>query len=257
MGYKIEYYYTSHPGRIRKVNQDNFICIGDFLSYRNKGTEGIRSGEITNGELPVFGIFDGMGGEQCGEMASYLAAKAMLELKRSGNPEEALEQYCRNANQQICEYTRENGLTSMGTTAAVLWMHKKKIYLCNVGDSRIFHFSQGTLQQISYDHVSVAMPGKKPPLLQNLGIPENEMIISPYFATGEYQKGDVFLISSDGLTDMVEESEIAEILSGSDRTAVAESLLQRALDNGGKDNVSFLILYIEREKIKWFSQERK
>ena len=257
MAYKIEYYYTSHPGRVRKVNQDNFICMEEFLSYRNKGTEGIRSGDVSNTEMPEFGIFDGMGGEQCGEKASYLAAQAMTELKKTGNPEEALEQFCRNANRKICEYTKENGLTSMGTTAAVLWMHKKRIHLCNLGDSRIFQFSGGKLQQISYDHVSVAMPGKKPPLLQNLGIPEDEMIISPYFATGEYQKGDVFLISSDGLTDMVEESEIAGILSDADRPAVAQMLLQKALDNGGKDNVSFILLYIEREKIKWFSQERK
>lgn len=257
MAYKIEYYYASHLGRLRKANQDNFICIEEYLSYRNNGTDGICSGEITTKEQPVFGVFDGMGGEECGEMASYLAAKTIAELDREGDPEKALENYCRNANQKICEYTKEQGLNSMGTTAAILWMHKKKIYLCNLGDSRIFQMSDGVLQQISYDHVSVAMPGKKPPLLQNLGISEEEMIISPYLASGEYQKGDIYLISSDGLTDMVEEDEIARILNGADRKAAAEELLQKALDNGGKDNISFVILYIDKEKIKWFHPERK
>lgn len=248
MAYKATYFCISHIGKCRKVNQDNFICNGEFMHHQNKGTEKVLKGEVEVTSMPLFGIFDGMGGEECGEMAAYLAAEEASLLKPDGEPESMLSAYCQRANQSICKYTKEQKLTSMGTTAAMLWLHKKKIYLCNIGDSKIFQLSKRELQQISFDHVSIAVSGKKPPLTQNLGIPEEELLISPYFASGEYQKGDVYLICSDGLTDMVEEEEIARILCRDDRMASAEELLQKALDNGGKDNVSFIVLYIEKQR---------
>ena len=207
-------------------------------------------GRCSATDQPLFAVFDGMGGEECGEVASYLAAQTLAGLERAGDPERELLSYCKMANDEICRYTQEQGLRSVGTTAAILWMQKHKIYLCNIGDSPIFRYADGELEQISVDHVSVAMAGKKPPLLQNLGIPESEMLISPYTAEGYYQKGDIYLICSDGLTDMVDAAEISRILQTDNRADTAETLLQRALDRGGKDNVSFVLLYIEKNK--WF-----
>jgi len=249
MAYQVEYFCVSHKGKCRKINQDNFICNGEYLHYKNEGTSKILHGEIRIKDISVFGVFDGMGGEECGEMAAYLAAKRMYSYEfGKRDPESELLSYCRTANNDICHFTKEQNLTSMGTTAAILLFDRKKIYLCNIGDSKVFCLSKGRMQQISYDHVSRVSFGQKPSLIQNLGIPEDDLWISPYTASGNYQDGDVYLICSDGLTDMVGIAEIADILTMSDRGTGAKLLLQRALDNGGKDNISFITLYIEKKQ---------
>lgn len=247
MSYEIEYYGVSHAGKCRQVNQDNLFCSGRYLEAENNGTMGILCGTLQVGTGQLFGIFDGMGGEECGEAAAYLAAREASKIKFEEEPEKALLTFCQKANRKICRYTKKQGLSSMGTTAAILLFGKKQITLCNVGDSKIFRFSKRDLQQISYDHVSIAPFGQKPPLTQSLGIPEEELTISPYFAAGKYQKGDVYLICSDGLTDMVTNEEIAQIIRNANRETAAELLLQKALDNGGKDNVSFILLYINKK----------
>ena len=72
----------------------------------------------------------------------------------------------------------------MGTTAAILAFTGNGVTLCNIGDSKIFRFCDGELEQISKDHVTVAAYGVKPPLSQNLGISPTELIIDPYLAQG-------------------------------------------------------------------------
>ena len=141
----------------------------------------------------------------------------------------------------------------MGTTAAFLKFSSRKIYLCNVGDSKIFQLTDGTLQQISHDHVAASVFGKKPPLLQNLGIPESELIISPYVAAGEYHSGDTYLLCSDGLTDMLTMPEIEKLLREKTGASAAEQLLEQALERGGKDNITLILIHIEKNKRKLFN----
>lgn len=258
MAYKVEYFCVSHTGKCRKNNQDNFYCNGEYLYFRNNGLSKILHGEKTIKDISVFGVFDGMGGEECGEMASYLAAECIAGYEfGKKDPEDELIAYCRAANADICRYTEEQKLSSMGTTAAILLLDKKRIYLCNVGDSKVFYMSDNKLQQISRDHVYLPMHGQKPPLSQNLGIPESELWISPYTASGAYRDGDVYLICSDGLTDMVEESELSYLLAMKDRKQAAQQMLQRALDNGGRDNISFIILYIDKKQFFAFGKGKE
>lgn len=244
MNYGIEYFCISHIGRLRRTNQDNFICLGRYTEPDSSGTVGTICGKITAGENPVFGVFDGMGGEECGEVAAYIAAKHMAGISFGESPEQELKDFCREANAEICTYAETHDLTSMGTTAAVLLFTRRKIWLCNIGDSKIFRFSKGELQQISYDHVSVSAYGTKPPLTQNLGIPETELMIEPYVAAETYQKHDIYLICSDGLTDMLDEAEIGKILAGCKKEDTAEILLQKTLERGGRDNITMQLLYI-------------
>ncbi len=248
MEYLIEYYYVSHRGRVRSTNQDNYCCLGGYMSSENNGSVGVVSGTVKNTDEPAFAVFDGMGGEECGEIAAYIAAGTMAGFKFEGDPSLDLIRLCKTANAAICKYTDENDISSMGTTAAILKFTKKKIWLCNIGDSKIFRFSGEKLQQISYDHVSVSAFGTKPPLTQNLGIKEDELIISPYTASREYNKDDVYLICSDGLTDMVTVDDIAEILKNSDRESAASMLLEKALENGGRDNTTIVLLYVSKDK---------
>ena len=76
MAYQIEYAYTCHIGKIRNNNEDNFWCCGDSLEAQNQGMSHIRSGYMKQSEYPLLAVFDGMGGESCGEMAAFLAAEA-------------------------------------------------------------------------------------------------------------------------------------------------------------------------------------
>lgn len=256
MSYIINYYFTSNIGKCRKTNQDNFLCITNYLNYENSGTDGIINGQTISSDRPLFGVFDGMGGEECGEMAAYIAAKELSAFEFDKDIKQGYLDFCKCANTKICEYTKDNGLTSMGTTAAILRFTKDKIGLCNIGDSKIFQLSNDQFRQISYDHVGVSIFGKKPPLSQNLGIPESELLISPYIATGDYHKGDVYLICSDGLTDMLSASNIKAILRQDDGQTAAERLLDQALNNGGKDNITFILIHIEKTKKKIFNFHR-
>ncbi len=250
MSYVIKYYYTSHIGKCRKANQDNLYCNGKYLNYDNRGTNGILESVLSPSSQAVFAVFDGMGGEECGEMAAYLAAKELSDFKFEKDVKRDFVDFCKKANEKICNYTDEHKLTSMGTTAAILRFAKDQICLCNVGDSKIFQFSEGRLQQISHDHIGISAFGKKPPLSQNLGIPESELIISPYVATGDYHNGDIYLICSDGLTDMLHVPNIEKILCEEKGLVAAEQLLKQAIDNGGKDNVTIILLEIQRKKNK-------
>ena len=110
-------------------------------------------------------------------------------------------------------------------------------------------FDGDELKQLSVDHVSVSAFGMKPPLSQNLGIPPTEMIIDPYLLELPYKDNDLYLICSDGLTDMVKNEEIAEILKNELPGDAIESLLSKALKAGGRDNITIILCKIKRESI--------
>ena len=250
MGYTVRYSCISHIGRVRKMNQDNFICNGIYIDQsRELGFP--LNGQVSASPFALFGVFDGMGGEECGEVASYIAARESAAIKEADDPVNVLNDYCMLANRRICEFASNNGISSTGTTAAMLLFDKKRITLCNIGDSRIFRFFNGEIEQISVDHVSVAAYGTKAPLLQNLGIPEDEMLIEPYYAQGKPIAGSRFLICSDGLTDMVSVEEIREIVNSHSVEDALPVLVNTALTNGGRDNTTVILLEVEKRKNKF------
>jgi protein phosphatase len=208
-------------------------------------------------ENSTFGIFDGMGGEECGEVASYIAAQDAAALKIGNDAAADLSRFCYKANEDICEYARLHQVSAMGTTAAMLVFTKKQIALCNIGDSKVFRFSDGELKQISVDHIAVSAYRIKPPLSQNLGIPPSEMIIEPYLAQGKYTDGDVFLICSDGLTDMVSVERICSVLDSEPIKNAVMTLLEESLANGGRDNITIILCKIERSPRCLFKRRRR
>lgn len=248
MNYEIAYGCVSHTGKVRRQNQDNFLCVDAMQHYDAAGTDEAIRGRIDTKKGVTFAVFDGMGGEQCGEMAAYIAAQTMREKVFTSDDAEELLGYCTEANRKICAYADTHEISTMGTTAAILRFKEDRILLCNIGDSRIFHLSGEFFHQISTDHVSVGMPGKKPPLSQSLGIPESEFLIEPYTACGKCKEGDRYLICSDGLTDMVSEERMAEILKDGDDAAVVDTLLREALENGGKDNITLILIGVKKQK---------
>ncbi len=251
MGWIIEYCGVSNIGKYRKANQDNMVLLKYHMETEKNEAIGPIQGEVCPGKAALFAVFDGMGGEERGEMASYIAAHWMVHRKEWTGKEwvgdgKDLTPFCLEANKTICRYAETNQVHSMGTTAAILKFGTKQIWLCNVGDSRIYRFAGDRLQQISHDHVDIAFYGRKPPLSQNLGIPEEEFIIEPFEASGSYEEGDRYLICSDGLTDMVTEEEIAQTLAADPTSGAVNTLLQLALDHGGRDNCTIILCRVKK-----------
>lgn len=247
MRYRINYSCVSEVGRIRTMNQDNFICDGCYMEEDSSQKPFSKNGSVISKDCSLFGIFDGMGGEECGEVASLIAAREAVKLEGEDGGVELLSEYCRRANSAICCYADQNGVVAMGTTAAMLHFSKDEITLCNIGDSKIFRLSAGEIKQISTDHVAISVYGRKPPLTQHLGLPEDFLIIEPYFSHGGYVEGDKYLICSDGLTDMVSEENINEIIKENTVENAVQKLLEKSLENGGRDNITIILLEIEND----------
>lgn len=249
MEYQIVYACISHIGRRRRMNQDNFLCGGVYA--RPGAVQNVHfpiTGTVTSSQNSLFGVFDGMGGEERGEEASYLAAKTAFQTLRTGTPQQTLEIICQEANGAICRFAEENGLGTCGTTAAMLLLDAGGAAVCNIGDSKIFRLTDGELVQVSQDHLSIAPFGQKAPLSQFLGIPPEELTICPYHAALPYKAGDKYLLCSDGLTDMVPQAEITRILTEYIPVHAAQLLLQKALENGGKDNITMIVLGVEKQR---------
>lgn len=252
MSYKIRYYGVSHMGLCRKVNQDNLICEKTILPCRHHGTGDMLTGIVSPGRETVFGVFDGMGGEEKGEVAAYIAAEHMRTFCQWAKDGSDLTAFCREANEAICQYTKDHALTSMGTTAVLIKFDIKGIWLCNIGDSKAYVMSGQKFEQISQDHVWMPELYPKPPLSQNLGIPEDELLIEPYIAPLDYRDQDIYLLCSDGLSDMVSTDHMKEILTSRAGPEAARTLLEEALDHGGKDNITFLLLYVMKDEKESF-----
>jgi len=232
--------------------------MGEFLKSENDGVADPITGTADTKRIPAFAVFDGMGGEQQGEVAAYIAANT-FDVGYKESPKRDVKQFlldaCANMNNAICVHIKEQHLRSSGATAAILMFGKRDIYVCNIGDSRIYQFSDDTLTQISHDHSETGMIDRKPPLTQHLGIPETEFVIAPYVAKGLYEKGDKYLICSDGLTDMVSEAEIAKTMTeNSSIEQGAEVLLQKALEAGGHDNITLILCEIRRQGLQIFNK---
>lgn len=231
----------------------------------------IRSGYMKQSEYPLLAVFDGMGGESCGEMAAFLAAEACGEHFKTAkdgirnDPEEFLNEICESMNQAICDYGRTNKDNSMGTTAALLAFAEDAVYSCNLGDSRIYKSDREKFYQISQDHVLGRSLFGKAPLTQYLGMEEENLQLEPSISRQEIKIGDRFLLCSDGITDMLSDGEIADILSRDIPVAkTVEILVDRALKKGGRDNITVVLCEIMeqprnmfRRVLNWFHRQNE
>lgn len=250
----------THEGRVRNNNEDNFYLMGRVREDVSQSRD--RAKRRSRAEQALFAVADGMGGEADGERASLIAVKnlcpcGMEELR------EVASGCIRQANREICYEIEHNSGRRMGSTLAALYIEKNRAALCNVGDSRGYLLRRGELRQLTEDHTRVrqmvrmglltpeqaAVHRDRHILSQNLGIFEDEMILEPWFSeTVTLEAGDVFLLCSDGLTDMVTEPEIQAALAGKNAGEMAARLVELALERGGKDNVTVLVVKVEQSR---------
>lgn len=243
--FKTEYACVSSVGRLRKNNEDNFYCDGHIRSDVDSVEDVEFSGTVDVRTNELFAVFDGMGGEACGEIASLVAAReAARFVEDRMDYDEYLYELADRLNEKVREEADARSLAIMGTTAAMLQIAGGNIYILNAGDSRIYKLSRHELRQISEEHIIATGGGKA--ITKFLGMPEGHSL-RPYIAMGRYRAGDMFLLCSDGVTDMLGDDEIRSIID--DRRGVsvlARELVDRALEKGGVDNTTAILLRFTR-----------
>ncbi len=243
----IECWYACHKGLKRKINQDNIYLPRELNAVMCPHIEEVQKETVNNSTSSVFAVFDGMGGEEAGEFASYLCTEYMSQFNFNRECDNILEQFCYGANRRVVEYAADNNIFSMGTTAAIIRIDGNIVEACNLGDSRIFRISDNCVEMLSVDHTIGFDKTKKSPLYQYIGIPEEETALTPHTVKKKYYKNDLYLICSDGLSDYVSDIKIKDIVDKYLTTEnggwnIADKMLQEALDNGGKDNISLILL---------------
>jgi protein phosphatase len=208
---------------------------------------------------PVFVVADGMGGAQAGEVASKIAIEAFeRELPGSGNPEERLATRVREANHQIYERAHaERESAGMGTTLTAAYLDESSVAIAHVGDSRAYLFREGALQRLTRDHSLVeelvrhgkltkdqaAEHPQRSIITRALG-PEPEVEVDTW--TYPVRAGDILLLCSDGLTTMVHEERVGEILASNHALdTAADVLIDEANEAGGKDNITVVLFRVE------------
>ncbi|HSC04258.1 MAG TPA: Stp1/IreP family PP2C-type Ser/Thr phosphatase [Solirubrobacteraceae bacterium] len=208
---------------------------------------------------PVFVVADGMGGAQAGEVASRLAVEAFEQgLPDDGSPEERLAARVREANRQIYERSRaDRGRAGMGTTLTAAYVDGAHVAIAHVGDSRAYLFRDGTLQRLTQDHSLVdelvrrgklteeqaAEHPQRSIITRALG-PEPDVEVDTW--TYPARSGDVVLLCSDGLTSMISEDLVRELLTANDNLDVAgDALINAANEAGGRDNITVVLFRLE------------
>lgn len=253
MDFCIEAACGSSVGKVRRNNEDNFLFDGTCLPQDNRGQMPPLNLYGAFEDNVYMAVFDGMGGMDHGEVASQTAAEYTKELlSQEIEPlPQFLEEVCLQTNRAVWQEQTALGTHNMGTTLAMLCFQDDRVYAVNVGDSRILGLRGDRLVQISADHTDEAymkahnIVGRKPRLTQYLGMDPGQVRLEPHLTGGSLQTGDVYLICSDGLTDMLDNETIRQILTVSgNASACVEGLIGVALNKGGHDNVTVIVCRI-------------
>jgi len=249
----VEMVCTTNTGNIRNHNEDNIAVNQIVLPIDHQSIKKPIKVQKRMDECPFAAVFDGMGGEFGGEIASYAAAKyfAAYENETPWNVGKILD-LVSEMNQVVVKLGKEHRARQMGTTFSGIFCGEEDVFLSNLGDSPVYRYRLGVLEEMYEAHTNEAFLkrqgiNRKPGLTQFLGIYEEGMVIEPYVTRVEIEENDIFLLCSDGLTDMVEEKRICEIIEESaNLTECVQGLEMEALRNGGKDNITILLCKVKR-----------
>lgn len=235
-------YSQTDIGRRRQLNQDYVYASDEAV------------GILDN----LFIVADGMGGHNAGDFASkYTVETVVREIKNSveTKPLRILGKAIRVANELIRERAKEDSrLYGMGTTVVVAFIKDHQIEVANVGDSRLYIIGSDGIRQITRDHSlveeMVRMGGMSPEAARNH--PDKNIItravgardsVEVDFFSEELKSDDYVLMCSDGLTNMLTDEEIFNIVRGGDDLRnIAKDLIDAANANGGKDNIGVVLI---------------
>ena len=231
----LRFAWRTDVGRLRKNNQDAVI-LGNGLA----------------------GVADGMGGHKGGEIASAGLRDGLLRETKDCLPDaEKLQQAVSAANRELWEQQEKDiSLSGMGTTLTVIWPDEKEMIIGQVGDSRAYLLRNDELIQVTEDHSMVADMVRKGVLTEEQAASHpmrnyitravgTEETIAVDITTHDRKQGDRWLICSDGMYGMVSKDELCRLMKTGDLEETAEHMLRAALEGGGKDNISLVLLQDE------------
>ncbi len=255
MSIKLNIQVATDKGKLREINEDNY-CINRHFKKQTADADIYRTNSKHN---TIAAIFDGIGGEDCGEIASFIAAKTTARFD-GFLPDDDWNIILNHINERIVGYgTKSN--RSLGCTAAMLYYRDGLADICNLGDSRIYLYRDNSLSLLSKDHTEYQRAvdmGLTDFDVNNSGISKNKLVkylgidcheLNPFIKRNlEVAAGDMFIICSDGLTDMVADDDILKILLNKNPENCCIELIKEALNNGGRDNVTVITAYFTEAK---------
>jgi PPM family protein phosphatase len=235
------------------------LRAADTIAKTDTGRQRRENEDCAFARAPVFVVADGMGGAQAGEVAAQIAVEAFSQgLPDSGSPEERLASRVQEANQRIWEQSRTRSeQAGMGTTLTAAYLDDSELAIAHVGDSRAYLFRDGSLRRLTQDHSLVDELVRRGKLTEEQAAehPQRSIITRALGAeptvevdtwTYPVRPGDVLLLCSDGLTSMLAEERVEEILRGSmDLNVAAQQLIDEANGAGGRDNITVVLSRIE------------
>ncbi len=270
------YHAGSHPGMTGKQNEDRF-GVAAFLGGWNDRMPSL---------LVV--LCDGIGGHRAGEVAAEMGVSLITEsvaAEETDKPLRTLEKAINRASEAIYHASQtDRGRVGMGATCACAWIIGDRLYTANLGDSRIYLLRKGHFIQLTTDHtwvqeaidaglISEEGVGNHPNAhvirryLGSRDVPEPDFRLW-YFAGEDdeaalsnqglrLRPGDILLLSSDGLTDLVTDPEIQTVLETQALAEAPEALIEMANGRGGHDNITVVLLQVPRKGNGWFGRKRR
>jgi protein phosphatase len=242
MGLRIESAGKTDVGLVREKNEDSMLI---------------------DPSIGLYVVCDGMGGHVGGQVASQLAVSTIFEVIRSGrgaaggDPDPMVSAIKAANGAVFAKAKADPSLHNMGTTVVAIRADSDMLHLCHVGDSRIYRLRQGAFEQVTRDHSLINLYEDNPELAARFGPPNSNVIVR---AVGLREQVDVdhrviameprdmYLLCCDGLTDMVDDWIIKEVLVDAVEGSLDEAcdtLVRAALTNGGVDNTTVILLRIQ------------
>ena len=242
-----------------KSKEEENLPAGILSAFRTdvgKVRANNQDAPIVSEKLRLYGVADGMGGHKGGEVASTSARDDLLrELEGKTSSVAALSGAIEEVNRQIYhQQEHDDALNGMGTTLSVLWMSDNFVYIGHVGDSRVYLLRDGEFKQMTLDHSLVEQLVREGVLTEEeaqnhpmrniitraIGTDES---VEVDVVVEERRKGDLWLACSDGLHGLVDDRQMRDALRQYAPEKAADVLLKAALDAGGRDNVTLVIVH--------------
>lgn len=254
---------ASHPGVAGRANEDRFAVSAFRLAEDNDTAS-------------VFAIVsDGIGGHKAGEVAAEIAVEKISSAVAQSDgrtPLDILDRAIQSASETIAAQSRDDtDLLGMGTTCACAWVVGSQLYIASVGDSRVYLLRSGSLIQLTTDHTWVQEAVERGILTpEEAASHPNVHVIRRYLGSSKPPKpdtrlrlardesdtqarsnqglrlvpGDVLLLCTDGLTDVLSNEEIAAAIRGQELHIAAQTLINLACNRGGRDNITVVLMLV-------------
>ena len=229
------------------------------LSDKGLKRQGNQDSFLINEKLGLFIVADGVGGHMGGEVASAIAVETVQEVishpkaYQFSAKEVLMQAYTESSHRIFDRAAQETKLNGMGTTMVMGYFREGKLYIANVGDSRSYLYRKPYVWQITEDHSLINEQIRlgllteeqakktigKNVITRSVGF---ERDVFPDICEREVSPGDTYIFCSDGLSGMINDQKIAQILNENPVESTAELFIQQALAHGGDDNVTVLVL---------------